>query len=249
MRKPRTQPAFATLTEDELDQVADWLRRETYETILDRIRKPRTEGGFALNISRSPLERLYAKVALLDLINSKVSADKKLTLAQFDSLWAGGGARVPRLVEGRAPEGSSQLAVQSSPPETSSSSLLATLPPVQNPDCSNNPSPDSDNFDHLTADAHRAILDTVHDLATSGDNTPTQLLALQRLADFPARAEIREHRLDLDRQKLTRKCEMDIFRKEVATAHLDLTKQNFAFRQKQHEERLTLAREKLASVV
>ena len=97
MKKTRTQPAFDTLTEAELDQLADWLRHETYEIVLDRIRKPRADGGFALTISRSPLERLYAKVALLDLINSKVSADKKLTLTQFLSLWGRGwgGAGVP----------------------------------------------------------------------------------------------------------------------------------------------------------
>jgi hypothetical protein len=28
-------------------------------------------------------------------------------------------------------------------------------------------------------------MDATYDLATSGDNTPTQLLSLQRLADFP----------------------------------------------------------------
>ena len=202
MKKPKTQAAFATLTDAELEQLADSLRHETYEIVLDRVRKPRSDGGFDLNISRSPLERLYAKVALLDLINSKVSADKKLTLAQFDSIWGRGtgGAGVAPVVDGLAREGLSPLDVQSSPPETS------PFPSVQIPE--------------LSADAHRAILETVHDLATSSDNTPTQLLALQRLADFPARAQIREERLDLDRQKFTHKREMDTFRKEIATTRL-----------------------------
>ena len=84
----RKQRAFASLTEEEIDQIAEWLRTDTYEFVLERIRQPRPH-GYALNISRKPLESLYAKKALLDLINTKVSEDKKLTLAQFESITMG----------------------------------------------------------------------------------------------------------------------------------------------------------------
>jgi hypothetical protein len=62
---------------------------------------------------------------------------------------------------------------------------------------------------------HDTILGAVHDLAQSPENTPTQLLNLQRLADFPARAALREQmaetqveRLQLQREKEQRAKEM-----------------------------------------
>ena len=62
---------------------------------------------------------------------------------------------------------------------------------------------------------HDTILGAVHHLAQSPDNTPTQLLNLQRLADFPARAalrdqmaEIQAERLQLQREKEQRAQEM-----------------------------------------
>jgi hypothetical protein len=65
------------------------------------------------------------------------------------------------------------------------------------------------------AEIHDSILGAVHDLASSGDNTPAQLLTLQRLADFPARAALREQmaeiqaeRLQLQREKEQRAQEM-----------------------------------------
>jgi hypothetical protein len=42
------------------------------------------------------------------------------------------------------------------------------------------------------SDIHDAIMSATYLLVTEHDNTPHQLLALQRLADFPARAELRE---------------------------------------------------------
>src|SRR4051795_3015656 len=89
----RKQRAFASLTEEEIEQIAEWLRTDTYEFVLERIRQPRPH-GFDLDISRKPLETLYAKKALLDLINSRIvagaaSTDKKLTLAQFESIATG----------------------------------------------------------------------------------------------------------------------------------------------------------------
>src|SRR5688572_16328580 len=85
MRKPQSQPSLAGLTEAEREQLADWVRREEYAVVRDRVNKPRPE-GFGLNISDKPLRTLWAKVALLDLINSRLPADKKLTLATFESL-------------------------------------------------------------------------------------------------------------------------------------------------------------------
>src|SRR4051812_13527378 len=97
----RKQRAFAFLAEEEIEQIAEWLRTDTYEFVLERIRQPRPH-GYGLNISRKPLETLYAKKALLDLINTKVSEDKKLTLAQFDSVL--GGAPVPGFDSGVSPD-------------------------------------------------------------------------------------------------------------------------------------------------
>jgi hypothetical protein len=64
-------------------------------------------------------------------------------------------------------------------------------------------------------EVHDTILGAVHNLAQSSDNTPTQLLTLQRLADFPARAALREQmaeiqaeRLQLQREKEQRAQEM-----------------------------------------
>ena len=85
MRKPIRQPSFATLTEAELDQVVAWLRCETYETVRQRVNTPRPE-GFGLNISDKPLQTLHRKMGELDLINAKLPADKKLTLADLDSI-------------------------------------------------------------------------------------------------------------------------------------------------------------------
>ena len=45
----RKQRALAPLTETEIEQIADWLLRDTYETVLERVRKPRPE-GFGLDI-------------------------------------------------------------------------------------------------------------------------------------------------------------------------------------------------------
>src|SRR5687768_6508450 len=129
MRKPRTQPAFATLTAAEIDQIADWLRRDTYDVVLERVRKPRSEGGFGLNISTSPLERLYKRTNLVDKINAHLATGEKLTVSALDAINAA---------------------------EASTSE-----------------------------EVHDAIMTATHELATSGDNTPTLLLALQRLADFP----------------------------------------------------------------
>jgi hypothetical protein len=142
----KKQRAFATLTEAEIDQIADWLRTRTYDQVLDLIAQPRPE-GFALKISRKPLQLLHAKLYRLDKINTRIETAQKLTLADLDAINAG-------------------------------------------------------EKTDLAEEAHHAILLTVRDLALEGESTPAQLLALQRLADFPARAEIREQRLDLQTRRV-----------------------------------------------
>src|SRR5262245_40322131 len=89
MRKRQPQRSLASLTAKDKELLADWLRHGHYNVVLERIRKPRSEGGFGLTISIKPLQTFYTNVALLDIINSRVSDDKKLTLAQFESLAAG----------------------------------------------------------------------------------------------------------------------------------------------------------------
>jgi hypothetical protein len=165
MRKPI---AFATLTPSEIEQIADSLDRETYDAVLTRICKPRSEGGYGLNISRSPLERLWAKKQVLKKINSHIESGEKLTIAKLDSFIVG----------------------EATPSD----------------------------------EAHDAIIAATCELAKSGDNTPAQLLTLQRLADFPARVELREQRAELDRQKFAHKLDMDAFRQHIATARLELAK-------------------------
>ena len=43
------QRSFASLTEEEINQVAEWLQHGTYDEVRDRIAKPRPE-GFGLNL-------------------------------------------------------------------------------------------------------------------------------------------------------------------------------------------------------
>ena len=145
MKKPRIQPALASLTLAEREQLADWLRHEQYAVVLDRVKKPRPE-GFNLNISDKPLRTFWRKIGLLDAINARLPADKKISLELFETL------------------------------STRDIYFLSSL--------------DSKKLD----EAHQAILNTSVDLATSGESTPTQLATLQRLIDFPARAEIRANK-------------------------------------------------------
>jgi hypothetical protein len=194
----RKQRAFATLTEQEIDQIAEWLRHDTYEKVRDRIAKPRPE-GFALQLkSKRPLETLWQKKHTVDKINAKLGTGEKLTLAEFEAIWGGGGAGVPPAVEGVSPETSSS---RSSVPDPK-----------------------------LTA-VHKAILETTYDLVTSGDNTPYRLVALQKLADFPARADYRDHKI-----------RMDLHRKHIANERLALSTRLVTIR----EEELALKKSKPA---
>src|SRR5678809_416114 len=141
----RKQRAFASLTEEEIDQIAEWLDHDNYDHVRERVAKPRPE-GFGLTISNKPLQNLFARKNTVAKINRKLATGQKLTLAEFESIAAGEKA-------------------------------------------------------HLSEKIHNAILETTYDRVLEDDNTPTHLLALQRLADFPARAEYREHKIQMDRHR------------------------------------------------
>jgi len=173
----RKQRAFASLTEPDIDQIAEWLRHDTYDKVRERIAKPRPE-GFALALkSTRPLETLWQKKNTVDKINAKLETGQKLTLAEFESIAAGEKTDLPEQI-------------------------------------------------------HNAILETTYDRVLEDDNTPTQLLALQRLADFPARADYREHKIQMD---LHRK-EMAEHRKHIANERLAISHRLARIR----EEALTL---------
>ena len=168
----RKQRAFATLTEQEINQVAEWVKGGKYDDVIERVAKPRPE-GFGIKVSRSPLQRLWAKTARLERINARIASGQRLTLSEFDAITAG------------------EIA-------------------------------------DLAEEIHQAILEDTYAQATSGENTPAQLLALQKLADFPERAELRAERADLARQQFEHKLEMDAFRKHIATERLELEKRRVA---------------------
>ena len=95
--KKRIQPSFASLSEDELEQLACMIQRETFAIVLERARKPRSEGGFGLTLrSESPLERLLDKKNKLDLINAQMKDGRKLTLADLNSITAGVSTCMPK---------------------------------------------------------------------------------------------------------------------------------------------------------
>ena len=83
-------------------------------------------------------------------------------------------------------------------------------------------------------EVHDAIIDATYALVTEQDNTPHQLLALQRLADFPERAAIRA-------AKEERAEESHAWKREM----LDHKKEMDQHRIKMDEEKLKLSREKL----
>ena len=203
MRKPQIQPSLASLTLAEREQLADWLRREEYTDVLARVNQPRPQ-GFGLDISIKPLWTFYAKVALFDLINSRLPETKKISFATFETL-----ARRDL-------------------------NLLTSAE------------------DESLAAAHASILRTVADLATAGDNSTTQLLHLQRLADFPARSALRDQMAELRTLKaeiqLAREDRAQAREKRAAEMHthkiaLDLRKQDRADRAEQRAtEHLDLAK-------
>src|SRR5687767_4214802 len=93
-------------------------------------------------------------------------------------------------------------------------------------------------------EVHDAIMSATYILVTEQDNTPHQLLALQRLADFPARAEIHEQmatiraeRLEIARSKEKRAQEMHTHK--IA---LDLRKQTHKEKTAAFQQHLALSR-------
>src|SRR5687768_13393590 len=93
-------------------------------------------------------------------------------------------------------------------------------------------------------EVHDAIMSATYILVTEHDNTPHQLLALQRLADFPARAEYREQsaqvraeRLEIARSKEKRAKEMHTHK--IA---LDLRKQTHKEKTAAFKQHLALSR-------
>ena len=179
------QRSFASLTEEEINQVAEWLQHGTYDEVRDRIAKPRPE-GFGLNLkSKRPLETLWQNKNTVDRINRKLAQGEKLTVSEFNAINSGERADLPEKIQG-------------------------------------------------------GIMETTWELATSGESNPTQLLALQRLSDFPARAEYREHKRQLelrkeqrDIQKQTHKLEMDQHRKHLDNERLILAQRAQTFREQQ----------------
>lgn len=224
----RKQRAFRTLTDAEIDQIAEWLRQENYDVVLERVQKPRPE-GFGLTISRSPLERLYQKTNVVKKINEHLTRGEKLTVSGLDAITSGEATASEKVQE--------------------------------------------------------VILEATHELVKDEENSATQLLALQRLADFPERVAIREERLELEREREDRlkamqahKIAMDWRREERAVRReksseetdvrkvkrdgeqsvraekrlefsgkrLRLSMRSLALRRRQHRDRMTLVRERMA---
>jgi hypothetical protein len=77
-RKIRPQPALASLTDDEREQIADWLRTQTFAQVQTRIAKSREDGGFGLNVSISTLQRLRDRTATLQQINDQLEDKQNL---------------------------------------------------------------------------------------------------------------------------------------------------------------------------
>src|SRR5437588_293878 len=88
-RKPSFQPSLAPLSDAEKEQLADWLRKETYEAVHARVTKSREEGGFGLKISIRPLQTYHAKVLKLDDINTRIKNNPKLSMTDYESIAAG----------------------------------------------------------------------------------------------------------------------------------------------------------------
>lgn len=175
MNPNRKQRAFAPLSEQEYEQVGEWVLRDTYEAVRQRVNAPRPE-GFGLNISIRPLQTLHEKKTRLQRLCQHLQAGQKITIDQFDALCQGDATDLPDEI-------------------------------------------------------HDAILQAARDLALNGDNTATDLLALQRLADFPVRAAQRAQRFEVDLVMRAHKIEMDLHRKEIAEKRLALAERALALRE------------------
>jgi hypothetical protein len=234
----RKQRAFATLTEHEIDQIAEWLRSNTYEVVRDRIAKPRPE-GFALQLkSTHPLETLWERKNTVDKINTKLESGQKLTLAEFESIL--GGAGVPPAVEDVPSETSSSVQDEKCEMHNVHLDSRSEQPNFGTKFEAGSGTPCSMKENPRIIQIHNAILETAYDRILHDDNTPFQLLALQKLADFPARAAFRARKEERDIETREHKTHMDLHRKQmaehrkqIATERLTLAKQSFELRAKQ----------------
>src|SRR5436190_4192321 len=96
---------------------------------------------------------------------------------------------------------------------------------------------------------HAAIIETACDLATSDDNTSTQLLALQKLADFPARAALRARKEERELETRDHKIQIDLHRKEMAEHRKHIANERLAISHRLaaiREEELVLKKTKPA---
>src|ERR1051325_1484012 len=231
MKRTRKQTAFASLSDQEKELLADWLRKEDYDDVHNRVNKSPSDGGFGLSISLKPLRTFHAKVALLDIINSRLPEHKRMTIAQFESIAAGEILLARSFAE--TPDPGNQASGSSSEPQSAIENRQSAI----------------------TDEAHQAILEATRDLALHGDNSPTDLLALQRLADFPARSEYREHKRQLelrheqraierqghkihtDAERAADKKDMNDHRKHINEERLALSRQAHELRKRSFELR------------
>src|SRR5688500_4339198 len=91
--KLRPQPALAHLSDADREQIAHWLvdPSQTYDSVRERVAKPRAEGGFDTIASRSVLQRLRDRTVVLHQINSLLDDKQNLT----ELLAAQNGQEVP----------------------------------------------------------------------------------------------------------------------------------------------------------
>ncbi|HEX7858729.1 MAG TPA: hypothetical protein VF773_00220, partial [Verrucomicrobiae bacterium] len=81
------------------------------------------------------------------------------------------------------------------------------------------------------AEAHQSILNTSCDLASTADS-PTQLATLQRLVDFPVRAEIRANKEERAQAKELRDEEMHAHKIKMSELHHQLVERKTIVREK-----------------
>ncbi len=80
-RKFRPQPKLAHLTSGEREQIVEWLKNDTYEHVLERLAKPRSEGGFDTHVSISVLQTLRERATLVEMLNQH--AEEHIAIDDF----------------------------------------------------------------------------------------------------------------------------------------------------------------------
>ena len=96
----------------------------------------------------------------------------------------------------------------------------------------------------LSEKVHDAILETTYDIVMEGGNSPSRLVSLQRLADFPARAEIRARREQMTEEVHAWKRESHAWKAEHLASRKELT----AIQKRILEIRLALAQQAVSAV-